>query len=263
VSNSRTEIALLLEQHNKNEREGGARTFEGWIGVNCEIHPNDEIFKFIHDHPDSLNPLRDYLVDGWRTSYELMVLLEKTGQSLASCNSFLEFASGYGRLSRHLGKFPGATKVTVSDLMPGAIEFVRDTFGIDGFPSHHDPGQVEFPRQFEIVFVLSLFSHLPRSNWDDWLATLYSAVAPGGVLVFTTHGDKFAKRNGVTLDDDGFFFKTSSESDHLDEAEYGTTITSEVFVRNAIAKLNEAEVALFQQDHFWVGQDAWLLKKPL
>ncbi len=256
-----TDIARLLQHHNAAEQAGGPGTFASWIGVNCEIHPGDEIFRFIHDHPDSLNPLRDYLVDGWRTSYELMVLLEKVGSPLADCESFLEFACGYGRLSRHLAKFPGADRVHVSDLMPGAIEFIHDKFGLPGFASHHDPRAVRFPRRFAVVFVLSLFSHLPRDSWRDWLDTLFGAVETGGILVFTTHGDGFAQRNDVALDAEGFFFTASSESDHLDGARYGTTITSEAFVRRAVDALDNAELLLMQPDHFWVGQDAWLVRK--
>lgn len=261
IVKDRVDPELLLEQHNLNERQGGADAFQPWIGVNCEIHPNDEIFGFIHDHPQSTNPLRDYLVDGWRTSYELMVLLERLDRPLVKCSKFLEFASGYGRFSRHLAKFPGAEKVHVCELMPGSIEFIHEKFGIDGFRSHHDPKQVSFPRAYEIVFVLSLFSHLPKRNWIDWLAVLYENVEPGGLLVFSTHGDGFAMRNGVSLNETGFFFNTNSESDHLGGEEYGTTITSEDFVRKSISSIPGADIVLFQKDYFWMGQDAWVVKK--
>ncbi|MBK6510564.1 MAG: class I SAM-dependent methyltransferase [Haliea sp.] len=127
----------------------------------------------------------------------------------------LEFASGYGRFTRHLARFPGADKVTVSDVMPGAVEFAVEKFGVSGFSSSAEPADVYFPRQYECIFVLSLFSHLPRATWGPWLQRLYSAVEPGGSLVFTTHGDGFAKRNGVGLDSEGFFFVATSESDHL------------------------------------------------
>lgn len=255
------DLEILLESHNRNEREQGRDAFEPWMGVNCEIHPNDEIFCFFYNHPTSTNPLRDYFADGWRTLYELMVVLEKVGRPLVGCNSFLEFASGYGRLTRHLAKFPGADKVHASDLMPESVEFTKEKFGVDGFYSNSSPSLVQFPQQYEIVFVLSLFSHLPRSSWADWLEKLCSAVELNGYLIFSTHGEGFAKRNGVELDAEGFFFVASSESEHLLGEEYGTTITSPQFVEDMIERIPNMEIALFQADHFWSGQDAWVLRK--
>lgn len=259
---SRQDIENLLEKHNINEQEKAENNFESWVGVNCEIHPNDEIFQFIFNHPTSTNPLRDYLSDGWRTSYELMIILEEVGRSLVRCTSFLEFASGYGRLTRHLAKFPGAGKVSVSDVMPGAIEFCQQRFGVSGFPSSPEPEKVAFPQQYEVVFVLSLFSHLPKSTWSQWLLALYGAVAPGGCLIFTTHGESVATQSGVELDNQGFFFVPSSESDHLANEQYGTTITSVDFVEREISRLPDAASLLFKRDHFWAGQDAWIVGKP-
>lgn len=259
--NENESFEVLLENHNRKEQESGEDTFASWMGVNCEIHPDDEIFKFFYNHPKCTNPLRDYFADGWRSLLELMVILEKIDQPLIRCESLLEFASGYGRLTRHLSKFPGSDKVHSADVMPGSVEFIREKFSIDGFYSSNQPGQLEFPQQYEVIFVLSLFSHLPQSSWSDWLQKLFSALKPGGHLVFSTHGEGFADRNNIELDQHGFFFIASSESSHLAGEEYGTSITSQAFVKNVVAGIDGMEVALFQADHFWAGQDAWAIKK--
>lgn len=259
--NENESLEVLLENHNRLEQQSGGDTFASWMGVNCEIHPNDEIFRYFYNHPKCTNPLRDYFADGWRSLLELMVILEKIDRPLISCESFLEFASGYGRLTRHLAKFPGADKVHAADLMPESVEFIREKFSIDGFYSNSDAGQLEFPQQYEVIFVLSLFSHLPQSSWGAWLQKLLSAVKPGGYLVFSTHGKGFASRNNIELDQQGFFFVVSSESSHLEGGDYGTSITSQAFVENAVAGIDGTEIALFQADHFWAGQDAWAIKK--
>jgi hypothetical protein len=33
-------------------------------------------------------------------------------------------------------------------------------------------------------------------------------------------------------------------------------------VKNTVAAFDDMEVALFQADHFWAGQDVWAIKKP-
>ena len=251
-----------LEAHNLMERHQLPGAFSEWIGVNCEVSPQDDIFRFFAGHPTSVNPLRDYFADGWRTLSELMLLLESAQRPLLGAGSFLEFASGHGRFTRHLVKALGAERVTVSDVVPDAVAFARDTLGVPGFLSAARPEDVAWPRRYGVVFVLSLFSHLPRSSWGRWLARLVDAVEPGGLLVFTTHGTEAARRARVTLDAEGYFFAPSSESTAIDAQEYGTAFTDEAFVRARTAELaGTVEVLRWAPMWFWHHQDAWVLQR--
>ncbi len=251
-----------LEAHNLMERHQLPGAFSEWVGVNCEVSPQDDIFRFFAGHPTSVNPLRDYFADGWRTLSELMLLLESVQRPLLGAGSFLEFASGHGRFTRHLVKALGAERVTVSDVVPDAVAFARDTLGVPGFLSAARPEDVAWPRRYGVVFVLSLFSHLPRSSWGRWLARLVDAVEPGGLLVFTTHGTEAARRARVTLDAEGYFFAPSSESTAIDAQEYGTAFTDEAFVRARTAELaGTVEVLRWAPMWFWHHQDAWVLQR--
>ena len=259
---ARQQAATRLAAHNLIERHGLDGAFAPMFGLNCEIAPGDDIFHFFAGHPTSTNPLRDYLADGWRTLAELMLLLEGVDQPLAKTASVLEFASGHGRFTRHLVKAVGPGRVTVSDVVADAVAFATQAFGVQGFASHAQPESVQWPRRYDLVFVLSLFSHLPRSSWSRWLARLWDAVAPGGLLVFSTHGLEAAHRAGVALDADGYFFAASSESQAIDAQEYGTAFTDEAFVRAQVAELGAAPSEWRMQPcGFWNHQDAWLLKK--
>ena len=259
---ARAQPATRLAAHNLIELNGLEGAFAQMFGLNCAIAPQDDIFHFFAGHPTSNNPLRDYLADGWRTLSELLLLLERADQPLVKMNHVLEFASGHGRFTRHLVKAIGPGRVTVSDVVADAVDFARQSFGVQGFVSHAVPEQLAWPRRYDLVFVLSLFSHLPRGSWGRWLAVLWDAVAPGGLLVFSTHGSEAARRAGVALDGEGYFFAPSSESNAIDAQEYGTAFTDEAFVR---ARVNELAPAPVQVDRapvwFWDHQDAWVLKK--
>ena len=246
----------LIEQHDLNG------SFRNIMGLDCTIAPADDIFGYFAGHPSSNNPLRDYLADGWRTLAELMAVMERVGQPLVHSQHFLEFASGHGRFTRHLVKLLGADKVTVSDVVPDAVAFATQTFGVQGFLSASVPETLVAPRQFDTVFVLSLFSHLPRSTWVRWLQALYATVAPGGILVFSTHGIKAAQFDNVPLDDEGFFFAPASESHAIDPNEYGTAFTTEAFVRARIAETVGADtLEYFAPVQFWNHQDVYVLRK--
>ena len=262
LARARDERGVMLAAHALIERHDLVGSYANVMGLDCTISPEDDIFRFFQNHHSCRNPLRDYLADGWRTLSELMALLEAVDQPLLKTPAVLEFASGHGRFTRHLVKAMGADRVTVSDVVDGAVQFARDTFGVQGFASSTMPEQVRWPARFELVFVLSLFSHLPRVTWARWLARLWEAVAPGGLLVFSTHGAKAAAFDSVMLDNEGFFFAPSSESHAIAAQEYGTTFTSEAFVRACIAEqCGASSLVRFEPVQFWNHQDAWVLRK--
>ena len=260
---ARDERDVVLAAHALIEKHDLVGSFNNVMGLDCTISERDDIFGFFRGHHSSRNPLRDYLADGWRTLSELMLLLEAVDQPLLKMPRVLEFASGHGRFTRHLVKALGPERVVVSDVVPSAVEFSRTTFGVNGFLSASVPEDVQWPGRYDLVFVLSLFSHLPRSTWSRWLAVLYAAVAPGGLLVFSTHGIKAANFDHVSLDEDGYFFAASSESTAIDEQEYGTTFTSEAFVLARIAETLGADKLVHKSPvHFWNHQDAYVLRIP-
>ena len=262
LARARDERDTVLAAHALIENHGLVGSFTNMTGLDCSISPQDDIFGFFAGHPSSRNPLRDYFADGWRTLSELMLLLEAVDQPLLKTPRVLEFASGHGRFTRHLAKALGAGRVVVSDVVPSAVAFSKSTFGVDGFLSASVPEEVQWPQRFELVFVLSLFSHLPRSTWSRWLKVLFEAVAPGGLLVFSTHGVKAAAFDSVVLDEEGFFFAPSSESHAIDAQEYGTAFTSEAFVLQSIADTLGADCLVHKAPvHFWNHQDAYVLRR--
>ncbi|HMB38774.1 MAG TPA: class I SAM-dependent methyltransferase [Wenzhouxiangellaceae bacterium] len=246
-----------LVAHNSLERLEDPRRYGAWMLMNCSIHPDDDIYKFfVRDEVYTLNPVRDYLSDGWRTMSETMQVLENIDRPLMKVSSFLEFASGFGRFTRHLARaLPG--RVTCSDVLPGSVDFVRQHFGVEAFESSFDPEAIRFPARYDVVFVLSLFTHLPVPAWNAWLRALRGAVAPGGVLLFSVHSEALAREElGVTLNEDGYCYLPHSESPSLDPDKYGTTLTTRQLVIDQVRSALGTEPALYQPGAFWSGQDA-------
>ena len=254
-------LEQMLAEHNALEASGSRERYGEWMRVNCVIDPRDDIFRFFYNHALACNPVREYLADGWRTLSELMLLMDALDRPLARTRSMLEFAAGFGRFTRHLAPIlPG--RLACSDLHPGANEFVREQFGVAVFDSSGDPTKVAIPARYELVFVLSLFTHLPPAAWGAWLAKLHSAVAPGGHLVFSVHSEDAAKLQGVTLGADGSFFQPMSESTALGRDIYGTTFSDRAFVEREVERALRRKPTLYREKAFWHGQDAVVVRRP-
>lgn len=232
------------------------------FGIKGQIHPEDDIFHFFSSHFSSTNPIRDYLSDGWRTLSELQSILSKINISLSNVSSFLEFASGHGRFTRHLVNQLPQHSLTVSDVVTSSVPFLTQTFGVKGFLSALDPMELHLDEKFDMIFVLSLFSHLPAGLWESWLKKLFDAVNPGGHLIISTHGEYSAQQLGVEMSGDDYKFIANSESKQIDKLTYGSTFTTARYVNKAIKTYcSEAKSVQHFPTHFWSNQDAWVVTK--
>jgi SAM-dependent methyltransferase len=248
-----------ITAHNALERLNAPQAYSRWMGVNCLIDPRDDIFRFFANHEIAASPIREYLSDGWRTLTELMIILESLDKPLFKTESVLEFAAGFGRFTRHLAKvLPG--RVTCTDVLPGSMEFLREQFGVKTIESSHDPEELVLAAQYDLIFVLSLFTHLPPSKWQPWLRKLGSAVRPGGMLIFSVSNEAAGRELGVVFNEDGTRFLSSSESPSLDADVYGTTYTTTQFVEKQVEIALGDPLTHFFPRAFWAGQDAVVIR---
>lgn len=207
---------------------GHSETIARALGVPADIHSADHIFWWQHDDPALLDKLalaRGYFAGGAEAAEALKALI---GQYRPTDTPFtlLEFASGYGRVSRHWRNVLPSAEVLACDIHANAVEFLRG-LGLTATPSSAVPEHLRLGRRFDVIFALSFFTHMPRRTWGRWLRVLADHLTTSGLLVFTTHGLPSLEQMGVArLDPDGFWFTDFSEQKDLDAAEYGATATS-------------------------------------
>ena len=101
--------------------------------------------------------------------------------------SVLDFACGFGRITRWLlAAFPAA-RVVGMDVDSNAVEAARTLYNI---PVHHidrDWGNIPEDR-FDLIWVGSLFTHIGEDQSKRLLYLLLKLLKPGGVLATTIHG---------------------------------------------------------------------------
>jgi len=164
--------------------------------------------------------------------------------------SILDFASGYGRLTRALIQRLPVSSIWVSDIYEEAIDWQLRTFGVKAFPSFSHPETVDHAETHDIVFVGSLFSHLPGDLFRAWLTRLHQMVGPNGVLAFSVH-DESLLGPAEAMDASGIRFFPHSESESLDPAIYGMAYVTEAFVADAIRSIAPDNPPVWQ--HFPKG----------
>ena len=176
---SRLELdALVLEDALKRLEQVGAEK-----GFSTAIHKNDLMFAFHLNrfHDDPAEALYSYYKVGYETARNLKSISDRYG---ISPSRLLDFGSGYGRVSRFLPSvFPDAT-IIASEVKAQAIKFLESELNLNGFNHGHTPD--EFPTEkLDLILALSVFTHLPKNLFEQWLNCLGSRLHETGALVFT------------------------------------------------------------------------------
>lgn len=186
--------------------------------------------------------VRMYFQGGEWNAAEMAKVMHEHGFPLAATGSVLEFACGWGRVTRHLVHVMDRRRLTVSDVDPDAVEFVCRRLGVRGFPSAIDPLDLRHEDSYDVVLVVSLFSHLPLADWGPWLGRLGRLVKPGGALAFSTLGMHAfgvnvpdAERGAFEAVAEGFFYRAANETrGRLSTDHYGLSYVAEGPVRDLV-----------------------------
>jgi SAM-dependent methyltransferase len=247
-----------------NIRQEAARPY----GVPPDVHHDDMIWRFIANHRNYPTPeaaAQYYFGDGAESARRLETIIQAHLPSLATNHnvSILEFASGYGMVTRHLAKLPNLATLLACDIHAEAVDFIRDRLNQRAIISRHNPTEMSFAEATDVVFALSFFSHMPESTFGGWLDVLFAAVKPGGILVFTTHGLVSRAHFGdITMNERGFWFRPSSEQSDLDTNEYGSSVATPAYVVNQLSHLAGASLAEFRRGFWWGHQDLYVVSRP-
>jgi SAM-dependent methyltransferase len=103
--------------------------------------------------------------------------------------SVLDFGCGCGRVLSHLAELAPAARLTGVDVDAEAIAWARrELAGIDFGVSGRRPPLPFADGDFELVYSISVFSHLSVADQDAWLGELARVLAPGGLALLSTHG---------------------------------------------------------------------------
>jgi len=263
----------LISQKVQNSAENGnnemEKTSKGIYGDDFiyEIHKKDEMFQFLVNHPTIDNPSAEYFRSGESMLISLQEILRDINYSFDQIDSFLDFASGYGRFTRFLLQKLSPEKITVSDIDKNAVNFCKKTFNVNGFNSVMNPDLLINNKKYDSIYVASLFSHLSMQLWIRWFERLYDMVDEDGILILSTHGmdcyDILSEeiKKSIESIDEGFYYIKESETNRLSNNDYGTTYVTYNFVKNIVDQYNLGEIIAYYPKKLWKFQDIYVIKK--
>ncbi len=240
-------------------------------GVSPAIHFDDFVFWATHDwFKGDLVTATDHYFDSGHTSARRLASLwnlrhhaDRLEAPVPGPLRILDFASGYGCVTRHLGSWFPESARAASDIHPAACAFVAAEFSAQSHLSAARPEAFGLESQFDLVFALSFFSHLPEDRFGPWLARLAALVAPGGLLVFTTHGatSRRLQMPDLPLNRRGYGARVQSEQLDLSLDDYIQAVTLPRFVLAEIGKVPGMELVGFLEGWWWLNQDCFVLQR--
>jgi SAM-dependent methyltransferase len=131
----------------------------------------------------------DWFLRGGRAAYDTIAARVR----LDTVQSVLDFGCGCGRVTRYWDEFAG--QVAGSDVNAKAIEWCRGNLAFARFERNALEPPLAFDAEtFDLVYALSVFTHLTDELQLAWRDELRRVLRPGGTLLLTTHGRSYAAR---------------------------------------------------------------------
>jgi SAM-dependent methyltransferase len=132
---------------------------------------------------------REFAHGGRQAAAALAAVLNDAGGSIADARSVLDFGCGSGRVLPHMAMLAPTARCTGCDVDAGAITWAaRHLPTLEWSLSGAVPPLPFAAGQFDLVYSISVFSHLDEPLQDRWLAELQRVLAPGGIALLTVHG---------------------------------------------------------------------------
>ncbi len=183
----------------------------------------------------------------------------------------LDLPCGYGRVLRWLRAEYHYARITACDLDRSAVDFCAAELGAIPVYSQPDLRALAFTSQFDLIWVGSLLTHLPESQWLTALDCFVQWTRECGVLIFSTHGRCYTSllargQKNVTENVDkaalladfartGFAFQPYFEDP---TRQYGVSATSPTWLQGVLQRYPDMIMRAYLEEA-WGMQDVVIL----
>jgi 2-polyprenyl-3-methyl-5-hydroxy-6-metoxy-1,4-benzoquinol methylase len=133
--------------------------------------------------------VQEFLTDGGGTALGVVGVLKASGIEIGRLKRILDFGCGCGRVIRHLHAMTDA-ELHGTDYNPRLVDWCKRNLRFAQFEVNGlSPPLAYEKEQFDFIYALSVFTHLPENLQLAWMLELSRVLRPGGYLLMTTHGE--------------------------------------------------------------------------
>jgi SAM-dependent methyltransferase len=154
------------------------------------LTPPEWLIQFFSSTPD----INEYLNSGAKS----WAWIKEKIRNIYGSNYFdetkniLDFGCGAGRILRNIDN---KHNIFGCDLIDSAINFNRVAFPLANFESGYITAPSKYSsHSFDLIYCISVISHLDVNMTNSWLAEWSRILKPGGTLIATFNADDFAKK---------------------------------------------------------------------
>jgi SAM-dependent methyltransferase len=172
----------------------------------------------------------------------------------------LDWGCGVGRLIRHMPELLPGAALYGCDINEQMIECDRTHYTGVSFTTINNFIPVPYaPLFFDLVYGLSVFTHISAGLQADWVAELARILKPDGVLLVTTQGsyyrNKLSPAEKKLLDEKGVYTQSFSRQGHRMMSTYNVSKTfRELFATHfTLLKYHKGPGKIGGQD-LWIWQ---------
>jgi SAM-dependent methyltransferase len=170
--------------------------FEGRRGVRPAITSMERVFNLplppdkLRRRVSGIDDAREFLAVGWRCANNLASALPPDGK-LTSASKILDFGCGCGRVVSFFSRLHDSAFYG-SDIDEEAIAWCRANIcGVATFDTNDVWPPLRYPNEFfDLVYSVSVFTHLPEDMQNAWLPELQRVTKPGSYLLLSVTYDR-------------------------------------------------------------------------
>jgi SAM-dependent methyltransferase len=177
------------------------RLREGWLSFRAQ-EPEPDVADGLPLPPPRLRLLVDgrsadaslFLRVGAQLCDSIQGAVAQSGTAVGEMRAVLDFGCGCGRVARHWAKV-GGPAVYGCDYNPVLVAWCMANLPhVRALHNELEPPTPYLSGSFDLIYALSVFSHLDEQRQRVWLDEFQRLLRPGGLLVLSVLGEKLRHR---------------------------------------------------------------------